>query len=199
MTTVFRPLAVEELNSLVEALEDLSDDFESLEELIKLLLTVRERTISFVHQSAKDFLLGKASDEIFPSGIEDIHHTIFSRSLQVMSRTLRRDVYSLGAPGFPIDQVKQPDPDPLAAARYSCISWIDHLCDCDPSKTNKDLQEGSLVDDFLCQNYLHWLEALSLLRSISEGIASILRLEGLFQVSCHSFHLCVSGAIVTLL
>jgi len=67
---------------------------------------------------------------IFPSGIEDVHYTIFSQSLQVMSQTLQRDVYSLRAPGFPIDKVKQPDPDPLAAVQYSGLYWVTHLLDC---------------------------------------------------------------------
>lgn len=142
MTTVFRPVAVEEPTSLVEALEERSNDFESLEELIKLcgsFLTLRERIISFVHQSAKDFLLEKTFNKIFPSGIEDVHYTIFSRSLQLMSRTLRRDIYGLGAPGFPIDQVTQSNLDLLATVRYSCVYWINYMWDCDPSKNaNED-------------------------------------------------------------
>ncbi|KAF2469181.1 uncharacterized protein BDR25DRAFT_229776, partial [Lindgomyces ingoldianus] len=31
--------------------------------------------------------------------------------------------------GYPTEQSKQPDPDPLAASRYSCIYWVDHLCE----------------------------------------------------------------------
>jgi len=46
-----------------------------------------------------------------------------------MSRTLQRDIYSLGALGYPAEQVKPPDLDLLAASRYSCIYWIDHLWD----------------------------------------------------------------------
>jgi hypothetical protein len=187
VSAVFRPVTLDELESFVDMPDGVSGNYEDLAEIIGLcgsFLTLRERTISFVHQSAKDFLLEKASKEIFPSGIEDIHYTIFSQSLRVMSRTLRRNVYRLGAPGFPIDQVEQLDPDPLAAARYSCVYWIDHLHACNPGRNaNNDLKDGGLVDMFLCQNYLYWLEALSLLRSMSEGIASMLRLEDLLKVS----------------
>ncbi|KAF2185931.1 hypothetical protein K469DRAFT_501112, partial [Zopfia rhizophila CBS 207.26] len=90
-------------------------------------LALRERTISFVHQSARDFWVKQT---IFPSGLAHVHYIIFSRSLQVMSKTLRRDIFGLGAPGFPIDQVKQPTPDPLSSARYSCVYWVDHLLQC---------------------------------------------------------------------
>ena len=72
-----------------------------------------------MHQSTKDFLFTKAFKDIFQSGIEEALYVVFSRSLQVMSGTLRQDIYSLGAPRFSIDQLKQLNPDPLAAAQYS--------------------------------------------------------------------------------
>jgi len=161
------------------------DDHESLVEIIGLcgsFLTLRGHTIYFVHQSAKDYLLRKVYDKVFPSRIRDIHYTIFSRSLQVMSRTLRRDVYSLLSPGISIDQVKQPDPDPLAAARYSCLYWIDHLCD-PKANTINYLKDSGLADEFLCQSYLYWLEALSLMRSLSSGVVMIRKLENWLKVN----------------
>jgi hypothetical protein len=101
-----------------------------------------------------------------------------------MQEALRRDIYNLGAPGFPIDKVRPPNPDPLATVQYSCVYWIHHLRDCDPKKNaNKDLQGGGSIDIFLREKYLHWLEALSLQKSISEGVASMLSLEDLFEVS----------------
>jgi hypothetical protein len=189
VTIAYRPVTLNELTSLVELLQDTSDDLESLEEIIGLcgsFLATRERTIYFVHQSAKDFLLTKACDEIFSSKAEDVHYTIVSRSLQVMSRTLRRDMYGLCAPGFPTDQVKLPDPDPLAAARYSCVYWVDHLRDWDSSKSVKHediLQDGGSVDKFLRKKYIYWLEALAILRRIADGVLSMAKLEGLLQVS----------------
>ena len=126
VTTVYRPITLKELTSFDDELEATSDDLESLEEIIGLcgsFLTIREGIVYFVHQSAKDFLLGKASDGIFPSGMQEVHYTIFSRSLQTMSRTLRRDIYGLHAPGFPVNQINKPKPDPLAQVRYSCIYW----------------------------------------------------------------------------
>jgi hypothetical protein len=145
-------------------LEDMSDDSESLGEIIGLcgsFLTIREGTIYFVYQSAKDYLLNKAFDEIFPSGRGEAHYVIFSRSLQVMSRTLRRDIYGLCAPGFSIDQVEQPDPDPLAASRYSYIYWVDHLYDWNTNPNAKhtnhavDLQDGGVLDVFVRKKYLY--------------------------------------------
>src|SRR5207248_6751826 len=149
---LYRPITLEELVSVVNMPKALSDKPKLLESIIGLcgsFLTIREGTIYFVHQSAKDYLLTNAFDEIFPSGREEAHYVIFSRSLQVMSRTLRRDIYSLGALGYPIERVELPDTDPLAASRYSCVHWVDHLCDWNANCcTNHrvDLQEGGAVD-----------------------------------------------------
>jgi hypothetical protein len=91
VTVVYRPITLKELMSFVEMPGIASNDLKSLTEIIGLsgsFLSLRESTVRFVHQSAKDFLLKKASDKIFVSGIEDVHYLIFSRSLEVMSRTL---------------------------------------------------------------------------------------------------------------
>jgi len=185
-SAVYRPITLDELASLVDMLDGVSGEYEALSEIIGLcgsFLTLREHTISFVHQSAKEFLVEKAYSEIYPSGKEYVHHTIFSRSLQVLTKILRRDVYDLGAPGVPIDQVKQPRCDPLSPTRYSCVYWIDHLLDCDPTRhATNDLQIDGSIDKFLSRSYLYWLEALSLCRSMSEGVVSMTKLEALLQV-----------------
>jgi hypothetical protein len=192
---VYRPITLKELTSLVEILEDTAVDLESLQEIISLcgsFLTVREGIIYFVHQSAQDYLFAKAVHEIFPSGIGEAHYVIFSRSLQVMAKTLRRDMYNLHAWGYPIERVETPDPDPLELSRYSCIYWVDHLCHWNPTSfTNYrvDLQDGGTVDEFLRKKYLYWLEALSLCRNMSGGIVSIGKLEALIQVVLRSLML----------
>jgi hypothetical protein len=75
--------------------------------------------------------------------------------------------------------------DLLAASRYSCIHWVDHLCDwnANPRANHRiDLQDGGVVDVFVRTKYLYWLEALSLCRSMSEGVLLMAKLEALIQV-----------------
>ncbi|SPN97662.1 uncharacterized protein DNG_01175 [Cephalotrichum gorgonifer] len=189
VSIAYRPLALEELKALSKSLEDF-DDHDEMEEIIRScgsFLTLRKGVVSFVHQSAKDFLLDKASDFILPSGIAHQHRRIFSRSLEVL-KTLRRDIYSLHSPGFPADQVSPPKPDPLAPIRYSCISWVDHLSDSEPSTIirDKDLQDDGAVHDFIREKYLYWLESLSLLHSMSEGVIAVQKLEALVVGSGYS-------------
>ncbi|KAK3946935.1 NACHT domain-containing protein, partial [Pseudoneurospora amorphoporcata] len=192
---VRRPISLQELTTLVEMPNIVCDNRESLEEIIRLcgsFLTLRDQTVYFVHQSAKDFLLGNASDKasnqasqenwIFPSRKEDVNYTIFLRSLKAMSIVLRRNIYGLSAPGFPRDKVEVPDPDPLATVRYSCVYWVDHLYDSvsgTNTKRHDHLRDEKIVYKFLETKYLHWLEALSLLQAMPAGVIAIRKLEGL--------------------
>jgi hypothetical protein len=189
---VYRPVTLKELTTLVDMPKNISHSLEWLAKIIGLcgsFLTIREDVVYFVHQSAKDYLIINAFTIIFPSGRGDAQYKIFSRSLQVMSRTLRRDIYGLHAPGYLIEQVKPPDPDPLAALCYSCIYWVDHLrawnSDCHTDQ-RVELQDGGIVDVFIRKKFLYWLEALSLCRSMPKGALMMAKLEALMQVSCET-------------
>ncbi|KAF2260348.1 vegetative incompatibility protein HET-E-1 [Lojkania enalia] len=174
ITLVYQPITLKELVALVDQLGGIDNDKE-LREIIGLcgsFLILRADTIYFVHQSAKDFLLEQAAEEVFPSGREDIHHAIFTRSLKIISRTLQRNMYN------------SKDSDLFASSRYLCIYWVDHLCDSNsvslPSYA-EHLQDGGLVDIFIREKYLYWLEALSLCKSMPKGVVSMAKLQSLVQ------------------
>ena len=136
-----------------------------------------------MHQSAKDYFQEIATSKI-SAVTKGKHHEVFSRSLQALSRQLRRNMYELDDWGIPTDQITPPTPDPLAATRYSCIHWVDHLSECryEEGAQMDDLRDGGSVDEFLRKNYLHWLEALSIIVSVPEGIRALLKLKELLQV-----------------
>ncbi|KAJ6144961.1 hypothetical protein N7470_008856 [Penicillium chermesinum] len=182
MSTVFRPITLHELTSFIELLDnDDYDDLVALEEIIAIcgsFLTLRQHTIVFVHQSAKEFLLKEALSEILPRGIEAEHDMIFIRSLDVILKTLQRDIWNIKLPGLHTKDICKPSPNPLAAVEYSCVYWIDHL---EASLLNGACELGvddrGRVDTFLQQKFLHWLEALSILRCVSDGIQVMRKLE----------------------
>jgi hypothetical protein len=184
---VYRPITLQELVALAEPLEDIADEAE-VREIIGLcgsFLTLREDTIYFVHQSAKDFLFASAYKEVFPQGAEATHYVIFSRSLAILSQTLQRDMYRLEALGTAIEDVQPPEPDPLAASRYSCVYWIDHLYDSKPRSWADGVDElkvGGAIIEFIKKKYLYWLEGLSLCRNIGKGVVSMAKLCSLAQV-----------------
>jgi hypothetical protein len=201
MALAFRPLNLAELGILADFGSHLTNG-PALERLVNKcgsFLTIRDRTVYFVHQSAKDHLTTNeiAQSIIFPSGQKDIHYTVFSHSLHAMAKTLKVNIYTLLYPGSLINEIETPDPDPLAAVRYSCTHWITHLCEGISHNSNiayrDDLSDTGAVSLFLHKHFLHWLEALSLLHNISNGVIFITRLENLLKVS-----LCFRSIHVTL-
>ncbi|RYP19440.1 hypothetical protein DL765_003341 [Monosporascus sp. GIB2] len=198
VATAYRPLRLEELGALSSLPQPAFGTLQAVADIVKLcgsFLTIRGNRIFIIHQSAKDFLYETANHAIFPNGIGTVHYDIFSRSLDVLLKTLRRDIYRLDDPGLPVDEVASPDSDPLAAARYSCIHWVDHLAECKPDEQAQydDLRDGGIIDSFLRRHYLHWLETLSILGSISEGILAMSKLNGLFQPAVeHNWNACLS-------
>ncbi|KAK0731983.1 HET-R [Lasiosphaeris hirsuta] len=179
-TVAYRPLRLTEIGHLSGLPEQILESTENVRKIVAKcgsFLTVQDDQIYFAHKSAKDYL--STSTLLFPCGAKIAHHDIFIRSLDLMSDNLRRDMYGLKELGSLIDEVQTPSPDPLVTVRYSCVFWVDHLCN---SISDKDtLQRNTLdvVQTFLEQKYLYWLEALSLLRAMSEGVIAIRQLDGL--------------------
>ncbi|RYP26296.1 hypothetical protein DL767_008091 [Monosporascus sp. MG133] len=127
-TLAYRPLHLLELQVLA-GFQDGTTYLADLMRIVKMcgsFLTIQVDYVYLIYQSVKDYLSDKASSIIFPSGPTDVHHAIFSRSLETMS-TLRRNIYGLHHFG-PIGEVKTSKPDPLAAVRYSYVHWVDHFC-----------------------------------------------------------------------
>ncbi|TGJ80861.1 hypothetical protein E0Z10_g7892 [Xylaria hypoxylon] len=181
----YRPLSLTELLSLVESPEMFQRPTKWLRRVVELcgsFLTVRDDTIYFVHQSAKDYIIIHMSDSIFRQGLLARHHTIFIQSIQALSRTLRENMYRLPSPGSRIDSIEVLNPDPLNRIRYACVYWADHLENAKLME-QQDLEDGGLVHRFLESHLLHWLEALSLLESLGSGIGALVKLLSLLQES----------------
>jgi hypothetical protein len=68
--------------------------------------------------------------------------------------------------------------------RYSCIYWISHLCEINSSpQCRPELCDGGTVHMFVQDHFIHWLEALSLMKSVSDGMLAIAELKDLLKVS----------------
>ncbi|KAN0087273.1 hypothetical protein V8E54_000961 [Elaphomyces granulatus] len=174
----YRPLHMLEIRSLTGLQEEVPD-LEDLERIINMcgsFLTIRDSYVYFIHQSAKDYLTVNASDIVFPAGCGRIHYDMFSWSLDGLSKILRRDIYNLQDPGSAVKDV--PEPGPLTSTRYSCIFWVDHLCNVDEQSLDhrKEMSDDGAIFAFLREHFLHWLESLSLVYKLSDGVLSIRKL-----------------------
>jgi hypothetical protein len=191
-TVAYRPLSLTELGSLCALTTSQGSALTKITRKVVAMcgsfLTVRDGQVFLVHQSAKDYLSSKMGGTVLPSQSE-IHHTLYARSLELMSGTLKRDIYGLIEPGFLIHDFQAPVHDPLAPVHYSCTYWVDHLYDSVLGKSSMNdgsvqalLQERNL-NDFLSRKFLYWLEALSLCKSMSKGVVSMAKLEDLIHVT----------------
>ncbi|RSL94216.1 hypothetical protein CDV31_014418 [Fusarium ambrosium] len=177
ISTVHRPITFSELM----AIEDLSVNEDMVPEMVMecgCFLTFRDKTIYFVHQSAKDFLANK-EDILFPSGLAEHHFDLFDKSLKGLA-TLKMDIYDLVYPAISIDDIPSnlPEHDPLSGLTYSCQFWAHHLrgsqtiCDQDPSHYSK-------VHQFMTDKFLFWLEALSLCFALPSAMETLQILKGI--------------------
>ncbi|VUC22546.1 unnamed protein product [Clonostachys rosea] len=176
VSTTYRPLTLPELGLLSGLRPEIAKNPERIRKLTRMcgsFLTIRDDTVFFVHQSAKDYLDRNATDRLFPSGIAQRHRVIYLYSIDEMTAILRRDIYNARHHGKPIHEIVRPDPDPLNTIRYSCVYWIDHVSD---AGVNEYAQTDHDVQTFLKRKYLYWLEALALLGSLSQGIFAISKL-----------------------
>ncbi|KAH6962578.1 WD40-repeat-containing domain protein [Ilyonectria sp. MPI-CAGE-AT-0026] len=174
----YRPVSLDELRVLVLETQDLSR--EDLEEIIGecgSFLTIQDDIVYFVHQSAQTFLMEKGCDVIFPSGIINQNHIMFRRSLDALAG-LERDMYRLQSPGILIDEISQPQPNPLSRLCYSTVYWVDHL---GQTKNNISSSDCEDIEEFMGEKFLYWLEALSLQRKTPEGARAIGKLRDIMQ------------------
>lgn len=67
--------------------------------------------------------------------------------------------------------------------QYACLYWIEH-----PQKSGARLHDNDQVHQFLQVHLLHWLEVLSWMRKMSEGIHAIMSLESIaLTCDCPNF------------
>jgi WD40 repeat protein len=171
MAIVQEPIHLEELSSLTEL------PVKDLEDVVWkciVFLSVHKKMVSRKSQSTYEYISRDARNTIFPNGKGEVHSRITSKLLQSMSSILKRDIYNLKNPGIMIDDVVMPASDPLVPVRYACFHWIDHVTQI-PSKTYS--YNETAIDSFMRVDFLYWLEALSLMKHLPDGINQLSKLE----------------------
>ncbi|KAM0520629.1 hypothetical protein ACHAPE_003026 [Trichoderma viride] len=173
-TLAFRPLTLSELRVLAQLPDTVPA---TIVRKCGSFLVVQDETVYLIHQSAKDYFQEIYESRLRPTGMSQGHEDLAMCSIQAMSSDLRRNMYNLDY-GFKPENISPPDPDPLASIRYSCVFWVDHL---DVVNLKSLELKGALADDgavlaFLREKFLIWLEGLSLLGNLPEGVDSIKRL-----------------------
>jgi len=99
-----------------------------------------------------------------------------------MSNFLKQYICVQEAPGALLADVESSRVEQCLPSeiQYACLYWIQHL-----QKSGAQLSDNDQVHQFLQEHLLHWLEALSWMQKISEGIHAIISLESIALVSQH--------------
>lgn len=185
----YRPLTLSELAVLADLPPEM--DAQTIVKKCGSFLTTKDETVYLIHQSAKDYLDENNTSRLQLEGICQAHADIGRRSINAMSSVLKQNIFNLDFGFRPMD-ITPPKPDPLAKIRYSCVFWADHLCfengespACKQELTEtykQELTDDGRVFEFLKERFLCWLESLSLLGNLSDGVQSIRRLLHIAQV-----------------
>ncbi|KAJ5761777.1 vegetative incompatibility protein HET-E-1 [Penicillium nucicola] len=121
------------------------------------------------HESFRDFLIHADPDETHEFCVDEkaTHQMVAGRCLALLSHE---------APGRlrTILDRQRIDRCLPSHIQYACLYWVHHL-----KKSGVKLDDEHLALPFFLDHFLHWLEALSLIGMISEGIVLINELQGL--------------------
>ncbi|KKF93548.1 Vegetative incompatibility protein HET-E-1 [Ceratocystis platani] len=155
---------------------DIEESMDNAKQKVKIHLEINQDSVSM---SVESFILSKVDQLAQKKKYDDEMRTAVLEHLRANAKG--NFLWAL-----------VPDPDPLAAIQYSCVFWIDHLRD---SPAGVMVSENERVLGFFKEQYLQWLESLSLIHSIPAGIRAIEKLEAYLQEGpCHDLHNIVKDA-----
>ncbi|GAP84539.1 putative NACHT and WD40 domain protein [Rosellinia necatrix] len=164
----FRPLSVFELSTLTGLEHDIIQD--AVEECGSFVI-ITNQIVNLIHQSAKDYLKDKYGPKRDPDWVALEHANLIEYSIDAIS-SLEWNIYQLEFNTNPKDMAPL-DPDPLAALRYPCVFWIAHLAASKHEQPSSFKDVMILAYKFLKTVFLRWLEILSLLGKVEDGMRAL--------------------------
>jgi hypothetical protein len=138
--------------------------------------------VRLLHLSFREFLVGRPRQSVSQFWIDEraTHKDLASRCFERMSGTdgLRQKMCSL-QPGTLQSEV---DERQIASClspdlQYACRYWVSHL-----QQSRQVVVDGDTTHLFLQKHFLHWLEALSLMRELSRCVHLLNSLKELVAV-----------------
>ncbi|KAF3277935.1 hypothetical protein TWF970_004813 [Orbilia oligospora] len=128
--------------------------------------------IRILHLSFRDFLSGETLlDNVefrdFWIDEKEAHRNIYRKCIELMSKHLKKNICNLRVPGIfrsDIDEnlITRHLPTEI---QYSCRYWVYHL-----ERSKDKVKDGGIVDVFLRQHTLHWVEAIGLSGEMKEMV-----------------------------
>lgn len=177
----FRPLSRMEIGVMTETLVDETEVLAVLRRCSSFV-RMQGNHIELVHESAREFLVGKICQNSFDDFNRYSHWRIVEQSLCCLSDTLRMNLLDLPAasswkasPATLEDRDRHPT---IRKMEYFAVFWPRHLCHVrDTQPQGLDMHQERVIMGFIQDWLLEWLECLSHLDELSTVIDSIRKLQ----------------------
>ncbi|CAG9990185.1 unnamed protein product [Clonostachys byssicola] len=165
-------------------LEDVSDLLDLLHSVLNVPTTSKQ-PVTLLHLSFGDFLLDPQRSANNPFWIDQKkrHERLATDCFRTLKKSLRNDICGVHHPGTEhssIDSRKISTMLP-AEVQYACEHWAYHL-----RESGIDILDGGEVHTFLSEHFLHWLEALSLIRRLTESVNTIRLVRNLMPAKANT-------------
>ena len=176
--------------SLARLLHISKDDVTCRLDSLHSVLSIPDRDdmpVRLLHLSFREFLID-ASKEKSPFWVDERarHEKLASYCLELMSglEGLRQNMCGLQPGSFRSEVDEGKITSHLSPElQYACRYWVYHL-----KQSRRHVRDGDLTDIFLRKHFLHWLEAMSLIRETNKCIHLIETLYALVDVGLSSLY-----------
>jgi NACHT domain len=140
------------------------------------------RPLRLHHPSFRDFLLNKnrCRDSDFQVEEKRAYQILADSCIKLMSISLKKDICGVRSPGWLATNIESSQLERCLPpeVQYACLYWAQHL-----QKSCTSLDDSCHAYAFLQEHLLHWLEALSLMGKILEGVLMLSSLGSYISVS----------------
>jgi hypothetical protein len=150
-----------------------------------------EAPVRLLHLSFREFLVDPQKQGKNPFWVDerDTHKKLASYCIRLMSEPsgLHRDMCGLLTPGALRSEINE---ETISSSlphelQNACRYWVDHL-----DQSQQSIRDEDETHLFLQEHFLHWLEAMSLLRELNKCVYLFEKLQALTSVRIPSVFLC---------
>lgn len=134
-------------------------------------------TVRLLHPSFADFLFDpqRCIEKEFLFQEDALHHAIALLCIALLESVLKENLCGLTLSQEPVQAKLSED------VAYACMYWVEHVC-----VTRASAAVLALIEGFLQRHLLHWVEAMSVQKRLSEAIRLLQCLLVWIPVSCNS-------------